>query len=44
LSAAGGLQVAYRFDTPTGPTIVCLAAVFFAVSTVGSLIRGRAMN
>ena len=44
LSAAGGLQVAYRFDTPTGPTIVCLAAVFFAVSTVGSLIRGRAMG
>ena len=44
LSAAGGLQVAYRFDTPTGPTIVCFAAVFFAVSTVGSLIRGRAMG
>ena len=44
LSAAGGLQVAYHFDTPTGPTIVCLAAVFFALSTVGSLIRGRAMG
>ena len=44
LSAVGGLQMAYSFDTPTGPTIVCIAAVFFALSTVGSLIRGRAMG
>jgi len=44
LSAVGGLQMAYSFDTPTGPTIVCIAAVFFALSTVGSLVRGRAMG
>ena len=44
LSAVGGLQMAYSFDTPTGPTIVCIAAVFFALSTVGGLIRGRVMG
>jgi zinc transport system permease protein len=44
LSAVGGLQMAYSFDTPTGPTIVCIAAVLFALSTVGGLIRGRVMG
>lgn len=28
----GGLQLSLSFDTPTGPTIVCLAAVLFALS------------
>lgn len=38
ISALGGLYFAYQFDTPTGPTIVCLAAACFALSTVfGSL-------
>jgi zinc transport system permease protein len=32
-SALGGLALAFTFDTPTGPTIVCLAAVFFTLST-----------
>ena len=39
VSALGGLGAAYQFDTPTGPTIVCLAAVFFMVSTVVSAVR-----
>ena len=38
ISALGGLYFAYQFDTPTGPTIFCLAAACFALSTVfGSL-------
>ena len=28
----GGLALAYRFDTPAGPTIVCVAAAFFALT------------
>lgn len=39
LSALGGLQVAYRFDTPAGPTIVCVAAVMFALASLISLRR-----
>ena len=31
VSAIGGLQGAYIFDTPAGPSIVCLAAILFAV-------------
>ncbi|MCZ4351822.1 metal ABC transporter permease [Roseovarius aestuarii] len=37
VSALGGLWVAYQSDTPTGPTIVCIAAVAF---TVSSVVRG----
>ncbi|QIE46234.1 hypothetical protein G5B38_12245 [Pseudohalocynthiibacter aestuariivivens] len=40
LSALGGLAVAYRYDTPTGPTIVCVAAAIFATSSVAGLLRG----
>lgn len=29
-SAIGGLQGAYLFDTPAGPSIVCVAAILFA--------------
>ena len=39
LAAVGGLQLAYGLDTPTGPTIVCLAAILFALTHVGGLIR-----
>ncbi len=39
VSALGGLKAAYHFDTPTGPTIVCLAAILFALSTVVSVFR-----
>jgi len=42
LSALGGLLLSYRFDTPAGPTIVCLAATIFALSCVfGGAMRGR---
>lgn len=33
-SALGGLFLSFRADTPTGPSIVCVAAVFFFVSTL----------
>ncbi|MFP4273464.1 MAG: metal ABC transporter permease, partial [Paracoccaceae bacterium] len=39
LSALGGLWASYRFDTPTGPTIVCLAAGGFAAATLADLLR-----
>lgn len=38
-SALGGLQFSYRFDTPTGPTIVCVSAVLFLLSSTATLIR-----
>ncbi len=34
LAVTSGLKAAYYFDTPTGPTIVTLAAGLFALSTV----------
>lgn len=34
-----GLQTSYQFDTPTGPTIVCVVAVMFAVSSIASTLR-----
>lgn len=39
ISALGGLQLAFRFDTPTGPTMVCLAAAFFAATSVIGALR-----
>lgn len=40
-SAWGGLHAAYVFDTPAGPTIVCVAATIFAASSVfGAAIGG----
>lgn len=42
-AAVGGLGAAFRLDTPTGPTIVCAAAVLFALATLaGSARRARA--
>ncbi|MFI2816877.1 zinc ABC transporter permease subunit ZnuB [Vreelandella piezotolerans] len=45
LSVAGGLKSAYLLDTPTGPTIVSLAALLFMLSTLISqgwrLVRQR---
>ncbi|ATG45541.1 hypothetical protein D1820_17565 (plasmid) [Phaeobacter sp. LSS9] len=38
VSALGGLQLAFMFDTPTGPTIVCLAACLFALSSLKQLL------
>lgn len=40
-AALGGLHLAYRLDTPTGPTIVCLAGGLFALSTLRGLTRTR---
>ncbi len=37
-SAVAGLQSAYVFDTPAGPTIVCVAAICFAVTSMFSVL------
>ncbi|MEM7642072.1 MAG: metal ABC transporter permease [Pseudomonadota bacterium] len=39
-SAIGGLRGAYAFDTPAGPTIVCVAAIAFVATSV----FGRALK
>jgi zinc transport system permease protein len=44
LSALGGLQLSYCFDTPTGPTIVCLAAVMFVLSSMSEVVLKRRRN
>ncbi|SHH50767.1 iron chelate uptake ABC transporter family permease subunit [Marivita hallyeonensis] len=38
-SALGGLAASWQFDTPTGPTIVSVAAAAFVVCTVIGLVR-----
>ncbi|MEO9463824.1 MAG: iron chelate uptake ABC transporter family permease subunit, partial [Marinomonas sp.] len=38
-SAMGGLWVSYQYDTPTGPSIVCVAACFFMVSNILAKLR-----
>ncbi len=44
LSVLAGLGASVMFDTPTGPTIVCAAAVIFAGSGSGRLLADRAMR
>ena len=39
LSVLGGLQASLLYDTPTGPSIVCVAALIFAGSAFGSALR-----
>ncbi|MFK8076581.1 MAG: metal ABC transporter permease [Granulosicoccus sp.] len=39
LSILLGIYSSYLFDTPTGPTVVCAAAVFFCLSSLGNLLR-----
>ena len=39
-SALGGLAAAYALDTPAGPSIVCCAALAFAVTNAASALRG----
>lgn len=41
VAALGGLPVSFVFDTPTGPTIVCIAALIFTLTT-GAAALGRA--
>ena len=38
LSAVLGLNASYVFDTPTGPTIVCVASIIFIITLVLSFI------
>jgi zinc transport system permease protein len=38
-SACGGLWLSMLFDTPTGPSIVCVAAALFALANLRSLLR-----
>lgn len=40
-SALGGLWAAFLLDTPTGPSIVCTAAVLFALTTGYGALRPR---
>jgi zinc transport system permease protein len=40
VSALVGLRAAYIFDTPAGPSIVCVAAVIFVVLSIVSSVRG----
>lgn len=39
ISGLGGLWAAFVFDTPAGPTIVTIAALIFALSALGGLVR-----
>ncbi|MFU8883195.1 MAG: metal ABC transporter permease [Rhodobacterales bacterium] len=39
LSVVAGLQASLMFDTPTGPSIVCVAALLFAASALGTSLR-----
>ncbi len=41
VSALGGLQASFSFDTPTGPTIVCIAAVLFALASLVDMLARR---
>lgn len=43
LSVIGGLEASLHWDTPTGPSIVCIAAVLFLLSSAAQtlLSRGR---
>lgn len=44
LSAGGGLVLSVRLDTPTGPSIVVLAVVLYALSTIGGYLQGAGRN
>ncbi|SEL17155.1 metal ABC transporter permease [Pacificibacter marinus] len=39
VSVLAGIQLAFHFDTPTGPTIVCVAAVLFCAASVADLLK-----
>ncbi len=38
-SAVIGLRLAYAFDTPAGPTIVCVAAIVFLGTSILQSLR-----
>lgn len=37
IASYGGLRASYAMDSPTGPTIVCLAAILFGVASLARL-------
>ncbi len=39
LAAIAGLRVALLLDTPVGPSIICIAALMFAIATIGEQLR-----
>lgn len=39
ISALAGLYASYIFDTPTGPSIVCIAAVIFLLASLAGILR-----
>ncbi|MBU2934721.1 MULTISPECIES: metal ABC transporter permease [Pacificibacter] len=39
VSVLSGIQLAFQFDSPTGPTIVCVAAVLFCAASVLDYLR-----
>lgn len=39
IAALGGLRIALIFDTPVGPTIVCVAAALFGIGTTINRLR-----
>jgi zinc transport system permease protein len=39
VSVLAGIQLAFQFDTPTGPTIVCVAAVLFCAASLMDVLR-----
>ncbi|WP_199559088.1 iron chelate uptake ABC transporter family permease subunit [Nioella nitratireducens] len=41
LSVIGGLQASLHYDTPTGPSIVCVAALLFLASSTAQLLLHR---
>lgn len=43
LSTVAGLQSAYIFDTPAGPSIVCVSAVFFVLLNLFGLRKPRSL-
>ncbi|MGR3519014.1 MAG: metal ABC transporter permease, partial [Roseovarius sp.] len=44
MAALGGLAASFRLDTPTGPTIVCVAALIFTVTMTGRKLSGIVRN
>ena len=40
-SALGGLGLSYQFDTPAGPSIVCVAALCFALTSLVPVLSRR---
>ena len=40
-ASLAGLWASYLFDTPTGPTIVCVSAFMFVLTTVGSAVHNQ---